>query len=491
MHPDRSSKLGGMARSDTAALATVIAVVGAVYAATLLPGITYWGEISKWQLLGRVLGIPHPTGYPLYLPLTHVVSLLSLGSLAWRINAFSLVCALVAVVALYRILRELDQPPWYAACFGMAFAFSRTLWSQAVIAEVYTLNAALVGWVVFYYLRWSRTRAKSDLLIASAIYALSFCHHLTVVCLLPAVVLLVVVTDPKAFIRLRVVVPVAAFIALGVSLYGYLFWRSSVGGPHLEYRVETLDDLWTYVSGAQYRGNMFSASPGDYFGKRLPAFVAVILREFQVVGLLAPVGLFVQRSARTGMFLGVALLGYTAFVSNYAISDAVPVNDVFFTVRGRGIPGGGPAVQQLQPQRHERTHRFPAADRRASRSRRLERGDRDGRLGRRLRLLRGAPLLSPHRRALPGARHFRHRVSPSRPDHRVPGRPRADAGRHDGPDGPPGPARIHPFAAYRCRMRTCRTRAAARPVQASRDRAIGESSDLAEEEYAELRIDVR
>ena len=39
---------------------------------------------------------------------------------------------------------------------GLMFAFSRTLWAYATIAEVYTLNALLTLLIIFLMFRWRR-----------------------------------------------------------------------------------------------------------------------------------------------------------------------------------------------------------------------------------------------------------------------------------------------------------------------------------------------
>lgn len=70
-----------MKRSPWSVLLLVF-LLGAAYLATLLPGIGYSGDTIKFQYLGHVLGIPNAPGYPLYLMLNHVMSLLPFGSLA-------------------------------------------------------------------------------------------------------------------------------------------------------------------------------------------------------------------------------------------------------------------------------------------------------------------------------------------------------------------------------------------------------------------------
>ena len=82
---DKNEDLGaaGVGGSRLALLSLVI-ILGGVYFATLLPGVGYSGDTSKFQFLGKILGIPHPTGYPLYLVLNNLFVTLFPPSAALR-----------------------------------------------------------------------------------------------------------------------------------------------------------------------------------------------------------------------------------------------------------------------------------------------------------------------------------------------------------------------------------------------------------------------
>ena len=74
-----------------------------------LPGGGYAGDPAKWQLLGVVGGVPHATGYPLYIALDQAwVTIVPWGSVAWRVNLLSALLGAVAVGVLYVLLRILE-----------------------------------------------------------------------------------------------------------------------------------------------------------------------------------------------------------------------------------------------------------------------------------------------------------------------------------------------------------------------------------------------
>ena len=79
----------------------------AVYVWTLAPGVVAEADTPMFQFIGRVLGVAHNPGYPLYVLLTAPIAWLPVGSLPWRINLFSAVCGAIAVALVFLVSRRL------------------------------------------------------------------------------------------------------------------------------------------------------------------------------------------------------------------------------------------------------------------------------------------------------------------------------------------------------------------------------------------------
>ncbi len=148
-----------------------VAALG-LYASTLAPTLTWgWDDlgVDGGELLAaaNTFGVPHPPGYPTYtLLLKLFATIVPVGDFAFRGNLMSAVFAAASVVAVYAVALRFclfltkpetavpddmrpEAPRWLAvvaASLGASvFATSPLFWSQAVITEVYTLNALLVG----------------------------------------------------------------------------------------------------------------------------------------------------------------------------------------------------------------------------------------------------------------------------------------------------------------------------------------------------------
>ncbi|MBU3665213.1 MAG: DUF2723 domain-containing protein [Chthoniobacterales bacterium] len=181
----------------TALSATLVS--GAVYFYTAQPNV---GLLDSGEFIAAAqhFGVPHPTGYPLWTLLAWLFQLLPIGNAAWEVNLFSGLCGALAVGATTLLASSMLRwmMPWWggdgrtstlpqmmialiAGSCGLLFAFSFSFWTQAVIAEVYTLHGLLVGLFLISLYCWVR-RPLLDLPILATFFTFALCmsnHHLT------------------------------------------------------------------------------------------------------------------------------------------------------------------------------------------------------------------------------------------------------------------------------------------------------------------------
>lgn len=301
--------------------ALLVAVFAVTYAKTLLPGIHEFGDVTKAQFVGRLMGTTHPTGYPLYNLASGAFSWIPLGTLAQRANAFSAVCAITTLVFVLNIQRSLGVKTWLAFASTCLFGWSKTFWSQSVIAEVYTLNSCLVAATLYCLVRWHQTKSERWFIGACGIYAISFGNHLTVVTLLPAFAFATFAGHRKVLGNVWVVVAVAFVILLGISLYYYPIWRTKAGSLYLEFAIDDLPELVDYVTGSTYRRKMFAFSTEQLLFERLPRFTGQLAAELGPLAALLPVGLVASRQRWLSGVLTLGLLGELLWVLGYDIPD--------------------------------------------------------------------------------------------------------------------------------------------------------------------------
>jgi tetratricopeptide (TPR) repeat protein len=210
-----------------------------IYLFTTQPNV---GLLDSGEFLTAAVhvGVPHPTGYPLWTIGAHIFKLFPFGNGAWEVNLFSGFCSALAVGIAGLIL--CNSLRWVgvrervaqilAIAWAVAFACSVSMWSQAVIAEVYGLHVLVVMFYVWVLYRWVREPAWTNGLAWSAFFfALGMSNHHLMIALapLPVVVMLLVRRDLLAEGLLYLCVS-AALVYLGFgSISGEsATWHSSV-----------------------------------------------------------------------------------------------------------------------------------------------------------------------------------------------------------------------------------------------------------------------
>jgi hypothetical protein len=323
--------------------ALMAVLLGTVYVSTLLPGPGYHGDTAKFDFVGYTLGTPHETGYPTYIALNFVFThLFAIGTVAFRANLLSAVFAVLTCLVLYRTQVLLGIGRWFSFIAALVFGLSLTFWSQAVIAEVYTLNALFVGLVVFFFLRWHLQRRTLDFFAACALYAISFGNHLTMITALPAVVYMVWTTDRSAFVKPRMVFGVLGLIALGAAQYAYLFWRYyAPETSYMEMQTPDLATFWYYITGGHFKSRILGYSLSWIFYYRIPLFAGFLVKEFLYLLPFPLLGIVLFRHARINIFLLLVVAGNILFALTYSIIDIfvylIPSYLVLSIYLGEGI----------------------------------------------------------------------------------------------------------------------------------------------------------
>lgn len=324
--------------------ACVLAISSLVlYVATLAPSVLM-ADGGEFQFAAPLAGIAHPTGYPLYLLLgwgwAQLMTLLVTPAKA--MNLFSAFIAAVAIPLLYLTLHRILKLAGFAhrswlsraiaATSALLFAVSRAFWSQATIAEVYTLDALIVIALMYVLFGWlEHGLTWRDLIPLALILGLGLAHHLTVLLLAPALTLAVwlderVARPPR--LRWRHLPLLAGVMCVPLLLYLYIPLRA----PHVDYLsvplVEaqplalyqnTLQGLVAHVTGSHFGGSIQFSMLGP---ARLAMAVDLLRLQFSWFGiLLGIIGLAYLLAGRRWILACTTMTGYVTLVGFNLIYD--------------------------------------------------------------------------------------------------------------------------------------------------------------------------
>lgn len=301
-----------------------------LYLRTMAPSVAcIFCDSLEFQLVTYSLGIAHPTGYPLYTLLGKLFTIIPLGDVAYRVNLMSAFFGALTVALLYLTLRLALGFRVPAILGALVFAVSPVFWSQALIAEVYTLNAAFVALTLFLLLRWKATVEEgkgASLRPLALAYGLSLTHHRTMLLLAPAMAAFILMVDRGLFKRDREWARLAALFLAPLLLYLYIpirgVYTSSLDGTY----VNTLSGFIKQVTAGGY-GVFLTGDPmGE--SRSLAFYLALFRQQFTWVGLALGVSGLFWFFRRPKVLLLLGLAGVVDFV--FLLGYRVPDIEVFF-----------------------------------------------------------------------------------------------------------------------------------------------------------------
>jgi tetratricopeptide (TPR) repeat protein len=297
--PDQADRYAGL---------LVFVSVFAIYLKTAAPTVTF-GDSGELVTAAVTMGVPHPTGFPLYLLSGKLFTLvLPFGDLAFRLNVFSAIFGALTAAAVYFLVRALGQYKSLAVFAALFTGFLPTMWDHGTEAKVYTMAAFFVALALTLAIHgaWRRDLRSSALAFLAA--GLAAAVHFSGLLVLPALPLILLGAD-RRFLRSRLLWPLgcAAFL-LPLLFYLYIPLRAAAG-PGLNWsRPDSLERFVFYISQGQWSYKEFTRTPYQSW-LALKQAAGLFISEFSAAGaLLAMFGAWVLWHRRRFVLLGLLLL---------------------------------------------------------------------------------------------------------------------------------------------------------------------------------------
>jgi len=243
-------------RADWIAFGLTFLIALTVYTLTLQPtvGLEDSGELI---VASDYLGVPHPPGYPIWSLLTwgfqwvfHKMTYHGYPNPAWAVNFFSAfagaaACAVLALLVsrsgtdFLRSLKKVsttlgDRTERIFCCVagissGLLLAFSQGMWSQSVIAEVYSLNIFFQTLMLLFLYRWMvEPDNPKPLFLMAFVYGLGMTNHQTILFMGLAVALAILLRNLKLF-RDFAIVGIFYAIMVALNKFGPAEWAWTQG----------------------------------------------------------------------------------------------------------------------------------------------------------------------------------------------------------------------------------------------------------------------
>lgn len=261
------------------------------------------GDSAEFVVAAYTLGIPHPTGYPLYIWLGRIFSMLPVGSIPFRVGLMSAVSAslglLVAFLITSGVVRDLarDQATGYV-CGILAvtmLGLSQAFMQYAEVAEVYAVNVFCVMLSVYLALEWYRSAREACLYGSLLTLGLSLGTHMSNILLVPVLLGAILLADRKTGRSIKHLSAGLAMVALGASQYLFLLVRADRASAYLNPAARLLEKIpatgtdnpfinWVwFVTGGPWHGHYTHTIAGAL--SKVRQIEETILSAYGIAGL--------------------------------------------------------------------------------------------------------------------------------------------------------------------------------------------------------------
>ena len=207
-----------------------------VYLLTLAPTI-YIEDAAEFAAAVPTLGITHPSGFPLYMLLGKLFTILvPFGNMAFRVNLFSAATTSFALVVFYYALRSLltIEKNWsnpskataIAFISSLTLGFSQMIWHEATYAEVYPLYILFAISFIWCLAKWRETKNLCFVYALIFLMGLSLTNHLSIIVYFPGIAFFILLFWSRKILQFRPIILSIFLFILPLSLYLYFPLRA-------------------------------------------------------------------------------------------------------------------------------------------------------------------------------------------------------------------------------------------------------------------------
>ena len=251
------------------------------------------GDNAELSTLGALGGVPHPTGYPLYMLWLRAMQWLPGANAAHTAALATAILGALSIMVLHAACRAWGAKPTAATIACAIFAAAPVVIEMNTEAEVFALNNLMAALILWLAARGGPLRGAWRAGVLGLVAGLGLCDHVTCALLAPVGILGVVRGAREARAAVAIPLAIAGFV-LGLVPYAYLLITAENArswGRH----IDSLHALMFHFLRKDYGG------PGAFAPNR-PS-----------VPMLANLGEFARTLGRWWLYVP-ALLGIVTFV---------------------------------------------------------------------------------------------------------------------------------------------------------------------------------
>lgn len=310
-----------------------------IYSSTLSTSV-YLEDDGAFIYAAYSWGIAHPPGYPLYTNIAHFFSLIDISTIAARVHFVSTFFGSLTILLLVLICFEISGSLFSAIIAALTMAFTEIFWSQAIVAEVYTLNSAIFFLGYLVAIKWyryseilSEKQEKNYYFSLILILGLGLSNHWPLI-VLSSPAILVLLWKKNQFICKNILL---GFFALLIGLLPYLWMYLVADNQDLVItfgNIRNLKDFYCYLLRKGY-SSVDHSSLADTSDKLrfIGFFFEQALENTGIaVASLIITGFFLFKDKLVMLSVILAILGSSIFLSLFLGFEYTGFNRLLFRV---------------------------------------------------------------------------------------------------------------------------------------------------------------
>jgi len=215
------------------------------------------------------LGIPLPTGFPSYLIIAHLFSMVPFFDVTSRLYFLSIISSVATVIVVFEIIKKItlkyktemgDLPSFVAA---VSLAFSYQFWSSAINIETFALTQLCLALMLFSVL-WLREKfiignfildkkTKNVVLVFSLLLGFSGGLSATIITIVPGLIVWILFFRKAVFKNFKLFIA-AIGLSLGAFILVYFYFPlRAMTHPYLNFGTpDNLKDIIRLITGSGF-----------------------------------------------------------------------------------------------------------------------------------------------------------------------------------------------------------------------------------------------
>ncbi len=186
--PNRPSAWPRLHQIDRVAIFLTLVVVAVVTIPRLPPGICFH-DSGELQLASTVLGITHAPGYPGFVSLGYLATMVPGVDPAYMVTLAYLFSGFVVIALCIMMQVRLGANTLIACGVALAFIAISRIWENLITPEVYTPSLAFAAGAAYLLFRYDRLGRRRDLYLAAFLFGIALANRPPVLFSLPFFVL--------------------------------------------------------------------------------------------------------------------------------------------------------------------------------------------------------------------------------------------------------------------------------------------------------------